>query len=59
MNVLHHLQQIYTNQDIKEIFEISEKVNEIALFIKKISNDRNMLDLYASIEVAKAGEFGR
>lgn len=44
---------------IKELEELSEKIEEFALVIGSISNKTNILSLNASIEAARAGEHGR
>jgi hypothetical protein len=47
------------NDNIQEIFRLSEDINNVLGFIKQISNETKMLGLNASIEAARAGELGR
>lgn len=56
--------QIYINEqiqhsNIKEITALSEEIDAVSGFIKKISDETNMLGLNASIEAARAGNAGR
>ena len=44
---------------IKELEELSKKIEEFAAVIGSISNRTNILSLNASIEAARAGEHGR
>lgn len=44
---------------IKELEELSTKIEEFAAVISAISNKTNILSLNASIEAARAGEHGR
>ncbi|AFM40697.1 methyl-accepting chemotaxis protein [Desulfosporosinus acidiphilus SJ4] len=47
------------NADIKGIINISEEINKVSAFIKKIADETQMLGLNASIEAARAGDAGR
>lgn len=47
------------NQNVGEIYRLSEDINEILAFIKQIADETKMLGLNAAIEAARAGEAGR
>lgn len=56
--------QIYENEqklndEIVQVTSLSEQINEISLFIKKIADETKMLGLNAAIEAARAGEVGK
>jgi len=54
-----HVNEQQLNSNIKEILVLSEEINEVSTFIKKIANETKMLGLNASIEAARAGEEGK
>lgn len=56
--------EIHTNEqslseNIKEITKLSDQINEVSNFIHQIANQTKMLGLNASIEAARAGDFGK
>lgn len=55
---IHNNEQLL-NENIKQISSLSEEINQISAFIRKISGDTNMLGLNAAIESARAGEAGK
>ncbi|EKQ50929.1 MULTISPECIES: methyl-accepting chemotaxis protein [unclassified Clostridium] len=54
-----HLNEQELNKEIKEVINMSEEINEISSFIKKIADETKMLGLNAAIEAARAGEAGK
>lgn len=47
------------NNNIMDIFKLSEEINQVLAFIKQIADETKMLGLNAAIEAARAGEVGR
>jgi len=54
-----HSNEEALNSTIMEIIKISEEINEVSVFIKKIADETKMLGLNAAIEAARAGDAGR
>lgn len=56
-NVSGNEQQL--NSNIRDIFKLSEEINDVLEFIKQIADETKMLGLNAAIEAARAGDAGR
>lgn len=54
-----HTNEQELNSEIKDIINLSEEINAISSFIKKIADETKMLGLNAAIEAARAGEAGK
>jgi hypothetical protein len=54
-----HTNEQELNTEIQDIITLSEEINEISAFIKKIADETKMLGLNAAIEAARAGEAGK
>ena len=49
----------HLNNDIAEIYKLSEDIDRVVLFIQQIADETKMLGLNAAIEAARAGELGK
>lgn len=54
-----HTNEQNLNSGINEITAVTEEIDEISFFIKKIADETKMLGFNASIEAARAGEAGK
>lgn len=54
-----HINERGLNSTLKDVYKLSEEINEVSVFIKQIADKTNMLGLNASIEAARAGETGK
>ena len=54
-----HSNEEALNSTIMEIIKISEEINDVSVFIKKIADETKMLGINAAIEAARAGDAGR
>jgi hypothetical protein len=54
-----HANEQELNKDINGITSLSDEINEVSVFIKKIADETKMLGLNAAIEAARAGDAGR
>ncbi|NLB18665.1 MAG: methyl-accepting chemotaxis protein [Syntrophomonadaceae bacterium] len=51
--------QQHLSENIKNVFLLSQEINNILAFIKQIADETKMLGLNAAIEAARAGDVGR
>lgn len=51
--------EIKLNENVQDVYKLSEDINGVLNFIKQIADQTKMLGLNAAIEAARAGEVGR
>ena len=54
-----HTNELELDSVIKGIISLSDEINNVSVFIKKIAEETNMLGLNAAIEAARAGAAGK
>ena len=54
-----HTNELELDSVIKGIISLSDEINNVSVFIKKIAEETNMLGLNAAIEAARAGVAGK
>lgn len=51
--------EVKLNENVQEVYKLSEDINGVLNFIKQIADQTKMLGLNAAIEAARAGDAGR